>query len=288
MTTNAVGRRHLVLAKESFHRGCSDLHSSGPLSVGFAVSAFQDAVEFALVGVAHHVSASLEQGFESLWRSIDQKCPTSLLPRKPSMQALNKARVLFKHYGTCPDLHDAAELRADCHLFLREVTELHFQTSFDSISGIELLEESDLKACLAKCSRLLDRGEIKSALEGCADARALIRASEEPLYQTALLVQFNNVPADIKREIMLQATNLREQVWRLRELVLANHFGINFVELGLLRSLVPQRVGATYEWPAGSLENAKAANVDRAITLLTRYAINVARAWSVTAAPAWN
>lgn len=288
MTGPTDGLRHLVFAKESFHRGCADLGASGPLSVGFAISAFQDAAEFALVAVAHRVSASLEQGFESLWRSIDLKCTNRPLPRKPSIQALNKQRVLFKHYGKCPDEREAAEFRADCHLFLREVADQYFQMPFDSISELELLEQSDLKRCLGTCRERLGRGDIRLALEACADARALIRVSEEPLYQTPLLVQLNNVPPEIRREIGMQATNLREQVWRLRELVLANQFGISFVELALLRSLVPQRVGSTYEWPAGSPDDVKPESVDRVITLLTRYAINLARAWSMTTTPAWS
>lgn len=288
MTMARDGLQYLVLAKEMFHRGCSDLRASGALSVGFAVSSFQDAAEFALVAVAHRVGASLEQGFEGLWRSIDKTYSAQALPRKPSMQALNKARVGFKHYGTLPDAHQAEEFQADCHLFLREVAEAYFQRSLDSISEIELLEDGELKLSLSRARQLLESGDIKAALEACADARELVRRTEEPLYQTGLLVQLNNVPPEIRREIALQVTNLREQLWRLRELVLANHFGVSIVELGLMRSLLPQRIGATYEWPAGSLDTAKRDNVDRIISVLVRYAINLARGWSVTNAPAWN
>jgi len=260
------------------------------MAAGLAVSAFQDAAEYALVAVAHRLSISLESGFESLWRSIDNKGgPAGALPRKASMQALNKARVSFKHYGTLPDAEQVQEFRADVHLFLREVSRQFFNgLDFDSLNELELLEEGDIKKLLGRASTELDAGNIARALELCADARELLRKAEEPLYQTGLMVQFNNVPAETRREILLQTSNLREQLWRVRELVLASYFGVNLLELRLLQETIPKQTGGTYEWPSGGPKHVTVDTARRAIALLTRYAINVSRMWSATYRPGWQ
>lgn len=277
-----------LLVREHFERASADLRSRGALSAGLAVCGLQDAVEVCLVSVAGVVGAGIRPTLDAQWDAIEQTdVQRRNLPRRAQMQALNKARVAFKHYGVLPDRSAAEAFRSDTDAFLAETFQEYFRVDFSAISEVDVVVNAAVRRSLIDARIAADAGRLEDALKYCAYALHAVREQQIPLYQTGIRVGFLGAPHDVQSYVSMVAENLRDQVVAVREIALGAMFGLNMIELRMMESVLPTLRGDQYFWPdPGRAMNLK--TVNRCIQLLTRYAISVERYWDTAAHPDWE
>lgn len=138
-------KSQVILAKRLFLIGSEYADKSDPVSVGMAISMFQDSVEIFLWALAKELDASVKEKafFTTLFDVINQ-APKNIekkkLPFKAKLLELNTARVNFKHYGNLPDVSEARKFKAYTEDFLTISCEDFLSEDFNNISLTDLIK----------------------------------------------------------------------------------------------------------------------------------------------------
>lgn len=280
---------HLLIAKDYYERACEDFRVRGPMSAGFAVSALQDAVEMALVGLASKLGTKIESSFDTLWSSVDAASPPGKkLGYRAQMQSLNKARLNFKHFGNLPDVNQSERFRANAEAFLEDISAQYFDVRWEDVSELDLLGGEPEKAHLGRARACVSANELHPALQACADALASVRDKQSLLVGHGIAVQFTNVPQSVRDEILLQVGNLRRRVDLISDVAFGSLLGVNVLDLRMIEAYLPQKVGTEYRWNADRLFPILPKHAWRCIQVITRYAIATERHLNAGSHPDWS
>jgi hypothetical protein len=112
------------------------------------------------------------------------------MTQKAGMDALNRARVEFKHHGTMPSRTDIETFRANALSFLNENTQLVFSIDFDTISLVEVIGYASCRATLKEASDFVAQGDFKQSLE--KSALAFLKLIDE--YEDTKRTKFGRSP----------------------------------------------------------------------------------------------
>ena len=253
-----------LLAKFFFVRGCHFARFGSAFDKGLAVSLFQDSIEICARAATKAVGAEPGRTFTAYWQQVvkaAKDAPRDKLPMLAEMSQLNAARVAFKHHGNPPAYADG--FQRDCEEFLRLVMRDFLGESFDGLSQADMIGDQDIRLAMKAAERALIEDGPKAALQRCADGLNIAHERRLGFGDPGIGVQFNNVPAEISREIRLHVGNLWNHLHHLRELTFAGLFGMNMLDVMAMRELVPTKQGKEYVFRDGversiSIERASA------------------------------
>lgn len=110
--------------------------------------------------------------FMDYWDAFLRLSTPVSLTEKPTMDALNRARGNFKHYGTAPSATNIEGFRANTVRFLTDNTQIVFGFAFTDISLVELVTYTRTKTSLTEAEILMKSGSFKESLEKSALAYA--------------------------------------------------------------------------------------------------------------------
>ena len=134
-----------------------------PLS-SLSVLTFQDSVELFLeLAVVRHGVWKSEIRFLEYWEILEQKKGIPMT-QKASMEAINRARVAFKHYGIMPSKADIESFRASTLLFLKDNTLPLFGIQFEDVSLLELVTYKRTRDSLTKARSELKKDFVQSLI----------------------------------------------------------------------------------------------------------------------------
>ena len=187
----------LLLSKSLFTRGRDSLRGAGLFDAGLAVSMFHDAVELLLAATAQEVGGIVSKNqikFFDWWELIEKapNAQTRRLPALSTLRLLNDARVSFKHFGRCPPVGEAQTHQVTCEQFLTQVCTTFFNVDFATLSLAALIPAEKLRLAVMAAEEALRAGEIKTALERCADVQSDIDRLQEPLVRVPIRVRLSS------------------------------------------------------------------------------------------------
>ena len=174
-------RSQLLLAKRLFLVGSEYAEKSDPVSVGMAISLFQDSVEIFLWALAKELDATVKEkfGFTSLFDAITEapkNTESKKLPFKAKLLELNTARVNFKHYGNLPDVSEAKKFKAYTEDFLTLSSEEFLSEDFYAMSLVDLIENVAVRSHLKDAEAALKKSNFKESLSETAIAKEILFA----------------------------------------------------------------------------------------------------------------
>lgn len=201
--------KQILIVKHLFQRAERTLAESGPIASGLAISLLQDATELMLWTVAKELNPELtakQQSFDALWEKVDE----AILARngerligRAKLIELNKARVIFKHYGVLPDKSDATRFLPYAHEFLAHVSNLVFWVDFDRVSLVELLSPGEIKTLLTRAREHHGTGQYREAVIETYKAQQLLIGRMVGLVPT--VADMGNVASSFQNEYERQA-----------------------------------------------------------------------------------
>jgi len=272
--------QRLLLAKYQYTRGTDALRGGGLFDAGFAVSLFQDAVEMAVFscGARYNAQPKDNAGFLEIWNATDAAAVAagkSALRMKPDMQALNKTRVNFKHYGARPDRKDAEAHRINCAEFLSFVAKEYFDVEFSTLSLVSFVQNDTERKALEDALEKLQAGEMLEALAKCVDAMELVLKRGADFYQHGLLVMFPQIESTTRSYIDRQVAHLRSYVSDIEGLVFSGLYGVAPMDFMFLQRILPKRHGdqiVSEHWASQLITDE---TVARSIEILAQYSIGM-------------
>ena len=135
-----------------------------------SVLTFHDSVELflhlALETLAN--KSKTDMPFMAYFEDIDRKLTDATLSGKMSMDRLNSSRNNLKHKGVLPDHSELEGFRGSVTTFFRENTPVVFDTAFDSLSLVQLVEHPQARIELENAESLLTSNDVVSALQHTA------------------------------------------------------------------------------------------------------------------------
>jgi hypothetical protein len=272
--------QRLLLSKYLYTRGTDELRAGDPFSAGLAVSLFQDAVEMVLFTCSARFDAQVKDraGFAELWDAVNkavQKASKPPLPLGPQMQAVNKVRVGFKHYGLRPDSRDAESCRADCGQFLELVARNYLDLDFAALSIASVVREDAERALLERAVDALRTDDKATALAECARALDLIQDRRESFYRHGILVQLGGIDHETKKYVDSQIGALRRHIWDLENFIFCGMCGVSPMDVMVLRSVLPTLQGDDAKFEQLQPAAIAPAAVERCIDLIAKYSLGL-------------
>jgi hypothetical protein len=272
--------QRLLLSKYLYTRGADILRGGGPFDAGLAVSLFQDAVELAVFSCAAKFSASVKDkaAFPEIWEAANSGATSAGKPplqMKLDMDALNKARVNFKHYGQRPDPKDAETHRINCGQFLSRLAKDYFELEFSSLSLVSLVQDDQERHVLENALKRQKLDDKRGALERCSEALDLMARRRQAHYGHGILVAYPSIDPVAKEYVDQQIAHLRNQIRDVEDVFFAGICGVPTMDFILVRDILPTKLGNEFRferWPPDGLPNETAA---RCIELMAQYSIGL-------------
>lgn len=181
MPVSSSVMKRLAFAKYILGQATEQSKAPEPLS-SLSLLSFHDAVEWFLELSAEHLGASRggSMNLMDYWDAFLRLSPPVALTERATMEALNRARSIFKHYGTMPSATNIEGFRANATRFIEDNTQTVFGISFADVSLVELVTYARTKASLTEAETLLRNGDFQGSLEKSALAYAqLVRQYED-------------------------------------------------------------------------------------------------------------
>ena len=272
--------RQLLLSRHMYTRGCSVIGGGGIFDAGIAVAHFQDATEIMLIAAASVLNAKLpkQSSFDELWNAVDtaaEKANKRQLPGKLALHALNKCRVSFKHFGECPDHKNAESHRAACGEVLSFGAREYFDREFETISLVDLVHEEREHRQLRDAEGALARGDLRSAMECCAEAYDAVADRCYRLHSFGHLVSFASIDPTIRNFVDSQVGHVRKHVQDVELMLLASVCGVSATDVLFLREVLPARHEDRWVFERWPLDAIRPEGVTRIIDLLAQYSIGL-------------
>jgi len=132
----------------------------------------QDSVELFLIAVCEHLKVKLDKHM-SLPKYIDKlkdKRRVKKISLEREILKLNAHRVNIKHYGGLPHPDDCKGFLSAVKLFFSELGHLCLNTDIESITLVDLLNESEIKKLLKEAESYLQSGNYKECQINCRKA----------------------------------------------------------------------------------------------------------------------
>ncbi|MHC1698817.1 MAG: hypothetical protein AB9919_12305 [Geobacteraceae bacterium] len=238
-------KKQLLLCKRLFTEGSSFAERRDPVSCGMAISFFQDSVEMLVWTLVKERSISVKEGasFTSNLETI-QKAGISL-SNIPKLHELNKARVVFKHYGNLPAPEEAIKYQAYVEDFLRLSLLDHFGQSYDDLSLVDLVTFPDVKERLKLAEEFIANGEYAKAMPEAGIAKVLLFRRLERFVPNVdrHLGDIDNVLHNIPELRSIKAFGyLTSYLELLRETTLASLLRIPLQDYSFVRMQLPSAV----------------------------------------------
>lgn len=276
---DSIGGR-LLLSKYLYTRGADILRAGGLFDAGLAVSLFQDAVELAVFscGALFNAQTKTNADFMEIWRAADVAAIAvgkPALQMKADMQALNKVRVNFKHYGIRPDSKDAEAHRINCAQFLSLAAKDYFGLDFATLSLVSFVQEDRERIALEEALAKLQADDKRESLLKCSEALDLMRRRGEAFYQHGLLVSFPQIDSTTRTYIDQQISHLRSYVRDIEGLVFSGLYGVAPMDFMLLRGIVPTKRGDELVFEHWASDLTTNETVARCIEILAQYSIGM-------------
>ncbi|PKM78551.1 MAG: hypothetical protein CVU90_02095 [Firmicutes bacterium HGW-Firmicutes-15] len=148
----------IILSRHLFMLAINSCKSKDDIYLYSAVNLLQDSVEVFLIAVANFVNANIRENtkFDQYFEEINKKISPKELPFRGRLLLLNKHRVNSKHYGIQPPRSECESLINVVNEFYDEVSSKVFGYNYDSLSLLDLLEESECKDHLALAKEALE------------------------------------------------------------------------------------------------------------------------------------
>ena len=150
-------------------KGCFQTENSFANAAGIIM--LQDAVEIFLLALAEHAEAGIKQKtqFNKYFDIIEEKVKKSL--PKGQLLKLNQQRVNIKHHAfSPPHVDDCKHFFNSVEDFFENISNEYFCLPFQSISLIELLDESESKQHLKDAEMSLKNKDFMECLINCRKA----------------------------------------------------------------------------------------------------------------------
>lgn len=161
--------RRISLARYLYELGMSNLKTGNDMHLFAGVNLLQDAVEAFLVAVGDYVRATIDAktDFDKYFVKIDEKRAPAQLPFRSQLFRLNRIRVDSKHHGIQPARGECERLAVSVREFFEEVTREVFGATFSTVSALDLLDESDVRAALTEAKTALEKKDYRAVAIAC-------------------------------------------------------------------------------------------------------------------------
>lgn len=162
----------VVLSRRLFEMARVHSRSGSSVGLSLAVILLQDAVEFFLLALAEHVNAQItvNTSFAQYLDLIDEAVAPQRLPFRSRLITLNRVRVNCKHYAIVPAKSEIDGLLITAKEFFQESATAFLETSFSSMTLIELIEDDTLRRYLSAASTAFEGEDYVGCLVNCRKA----------------------------------------------------------------------------------------------------------------------
>jgi hypothetical protein len=162
----------VLISKRLYTIGESYSSQVDPVSVGLAISLFQDAIEQLVWCIVKHIDLNVKETepFTSIVNKIESSSDEKF-PDKAKILELNKARIGFKHYGNLPAVGESEKFRSYTYDCLVVASERYLNTDFESVSLASLVSDNTVRKYLEEAQEKLAKDDIAASIEAVAHAR---------------------------------------------------------------------------------------------------------------------
>lgn len=163
----------LALIRYQLLAAAEQANLAPPLNA-LAINTVQDVAEALLHAAAEHLKIDLKgrSDFMSLFKSVsdDLPRPSNLAGYRSGMDAMNKARVSFKHHGNSPDTQTILRHLARTTEFAEVLSREAFGLEFDQISLLALVRNEPVRAQLEAAQNAHRADNLAEAAQSVAIA----------------------------------------------------------------------------------------------------------------------
>ncbi len=181
MTTNPrpeIVSRRLLLSKEFYLQGVERSRSQDGLSRLLAIHHFHISIEITLKAIlldfGIRTEKSLNIDFEQMLSDIDNhfefKQKKKKIPFRQELRNINQQRNLAQHHVIEPHENALADFKYFTHRFLVDSFLSYFEEDFESMSRLDLIDDSTIRAIIEKSQRYMKEENYAGALCGAAVA----------------------------------------------------------------------------------------------------------------------
>lgn len=169
---NVNDLRVLSFGKYLLQQAQSQAKLSPPLNSAAVMSA-QDAIELFLTVLANKCEINADKvRFMEYWERLADKGVQ--LQYKEEMRHLNSCRVSIKHSGAFASTEDIDRALNFADLFIRDVVEREFSTSYDDLSLIQFIAYEEVRGLLNEAQQFLRQSDYVCTLEKAAEAFSVL------------------------------------------------------------------------------------------------------------------
>lgn len=157
----------LVVARTLFEFVSRNISSDNEHIASSSLIVLQDAVELVLLSVLLEIGADQNKNLESL--TFDQiigelRHNGITVPKSGTLKAMNKQRVIVKHYGQLAEPKTVQNYVDTCHCVVNIILRQTIGLDLQSVMIHELLPDGESKELLFEASRLIDREDYFQSL----------------------------------------------------------------------------------------------------------------------------
>lgn len=170
--------RRLLLSKEFYLQGVERCRAQDGLSRLLAIHHFHISIEITLKAIllefGIRTEKTLNVDFEQMLADIDNhhefKDKKKKIPFRQELRNINQQRNFAQHHVIEPHENALSDFKYFTHSFLVESFACYFEESFESISRIDIVDDSGTKALLEKAQKYIKEENYTGAV--CAAAVA--------------------------------------------------------------------------------------------------------------------
>lgn len=246
----------LSLIKYIFENSKSESKKPEPLCIT-SLLMLHDSIELFLQLIIEHYDITCGQlNFLDYWDTINSANKSITITQKESMKRLNKARVSFKHVGTMPSRFDLDSFLSITSSFYEENCENIFHVSFENISMLELVTNTELKELLSSAQEELKTSNNQSAIEKCTIAfyrmiriyesnkipkynRSIFNITEDTSFLTSFYMDLDRSSFTTEGKLGQFVDKTNRSIEQLQETVKMIGYGIDFRKYALFKHITP-------------------------------------------------
>ena len=162
----------IIVSRHLFQLAKQSIKSKDDVYLFSTINLLQDSIEVFLLAIANLVNANIRQNiqFDQYFEEINKKISPKELPFRSRLIVLNRLRVNSKHFGIQPPRDECESFITVVKEFYHEVSNQILQADYDSISSLDLIEESESKTHLVHAKKALEAKDYKSCAIECRKA----------------------------------------------------------------------------------------------------------------------
>lgn len=164
--------RRLLIAKQLFQHGYEHSTTEGALNKMIAVHNFHNSIELVLKAILLHYEIQQNKIFNTTFvKMLDEIDKHKYfidrnirIPLRQQLYDLNQMRNLIQHSGNEPERSSMEQWRVLTHSFLKQSVRIYFDSDFEDISSIDLINDGSIKELLTKSLDCLKDGNLLYSL----------------------------------------------------------------------------------------------------------------------------